>query len=371
MQPTQENQEPKKKTNKEILDDISGQSDPYGLGVFVPGALIRSLDGDKVAALFIAQCVYLSDRSALNNGWFWKSYPEWENELGFTRREIDRILTKYPDLIKGQAKIPPLAFCPAHVPVMHFYIDMDALINRIITKGHNDNMLVSHYDKRLISHYDKMSIPSLSINLKHKVLKHKTSSSDPQPTESGKQDQPKNQEEVFKNPLGWSDEFIKALIESGVYQGSLNTVAILAKERNWTEPLMLKELDACKSADSLGTPGALFIHHLRNRKPPKEKNYADWLPYESQDTSPDDELDPIDPAYIELWEKVKGNISGLTPMEKDFLNATEVFAVDNNKFEVWIPNAIAAQELKKKKKIFSKFLFELSDTKYNVDFLSS
>lgn len=40
------------------------------------------------AALLLSQALYWSGRSQLEDGWFWKSMIEWEEETGLTRFEL-------------------------------------------------------------------------------------------------------------------------------------------------------------------------------------------------------------------------------------------------------------------------------------------
>jgi hypothetical protein len=54
-------------------------------------SLAEICDGDQVAALFLAQCLYWSERTADSDRWFYKSQKDWYEELALTRHQLDRI----------------------------------------------------------------------------------------------------------------------------------------------------------------------------------------------------------------------------------------------------------------------------------------
>lgn len=50
------------------------------------------LDGDQKAGWMLNQVIYWSDRTKDPDGWFWKTYADWYDEIGLTEREIRRIV---------------------------------------------------------------------------------------------------------------------------------------------------------------------------------------------------------------------------------------------------------------------------------------
>jgi hypothetical protein len=50
------------------------------------------LDGDQKAGWMLNQVIYWSDRTNDPDGWFWKTYADWYDEIGLTEREIRRIV---------------------------------------------------------------------------------------------------------------------------------------------------------------------------------------------------------------------------------------------------------------------------------------
>src|SRR6266568_3993901 len=55
----------------------------------VPRALV-TLTGDIKTALLLSQIIYWSRLKADEDGWFYKSYPDWEREIALTKHEVAR-----------------------------------------------------------------------------------------------------------------------------------------------------------------------------------------------------------------------------------------------------------------------------------------
>jgi hypothetical protein len=52
------------------------------------------LTGSVTAALFLSQAYYWSSRTTLQDGWFYKTREEWEEETGLTRYELETSTNK-------------------------------------------------------------------------------------------------------------------------------------------------------------------------------------------------------------------------------------------------------------------------------------
>lgn len=57
-----------------------------------------SLGVGITGALFLSQCVYWSKRTGANDGWFYKTQADWEEETGMTRREQETARHKLVEL---------------------------------------------------------------------------------------------------------------------------------------------------------------------------------------------------------------------------------------------------------------------------------
>lgn len=67
-----------------LIRSISGQANV----LTIPRVYIGFTKSHR-AALFLSQCVYWSDRSRLPDGWFYKSFREWHEELGLNQHAVE------------------------------------------------------------------------------------------------------------------------------------------------------------------------------------------------------------------------------------------------------------------------------------------
>lgn len=67
-----------------LIKSISGQANI----LTIPRVYIGFTKSHR-AALFLSQCVYWSDRSRLPDGWFYKSFREWHDELGLNQHAVE------------------------------------------------------------------------------------------------------------------------------------------------------------------------------------------------------------------------------------------------------------------------------------------
>ncbi len=67
-----------------LIKSISGQANI----LTIPRVYIGFTKSHR-AALFLSQCVYWSDRSCKQDGWFYKSFREWRDELGLNQHAVE------------------------------------------------------------------------------------------------------------------------------------------------------------------------------------------------------------------------------------------------------------------------------------------
>lgn len=60
--------------------------------ISVPRAFVTLFDGDYTRAVLLNQILYWSDRTTNPNGWFYKSYDEWTDELGLSKYQVMRAM---------------------------------------------------------------------------------------------------------------------------------------------------------------------------------------------------------------------------------------------------------------------------------------
>lgn len=60
--------------------------------VLCPTSFVRLLRGDHKAAILLSQILYWSDRTKDQDGWFYKSYSDWQQETGLSETQVRRIV---------------------------------------------------------------------------------------------------------------------------------------------------------------------------------------------------------------------------------------------------------------------------------------
>lgn len=111
---------------RNIIKKMSGQDHI----ITVPRIFIEFLDGDLNTALVLNQLVFYADKTKRTDGFFYKSYGEWEAETGLTRRKIkgsiDKLINK--ELVATKLKKANGA------PTLHYALDYDKMLASIMTK---------------------------------------------------------------------------------------------------------------------------------------------------------------------------------------------------------------------------------------------
>ena len=70
--------------------------------VLCPTVFVRLLGGDHKAAILLSQILYWSDKTKDPDGWFYKSYADWQTETGLSEAQVRRIVNGDPR-VKGHA----------------------------------------------------------------------------------------------------------------------------------------------------------------------------------------------------------------------------------------------------------------------------
>lgn len=82
-----------------LFKSFAGQ----GNALVIPRPYIEFCQGDILAALFLSQLLYWTDRTSDPDGWIAKSYEEWHAEIGLTEYQVKRA-------IKGDKRRKNIAF---------------------------------------------------------------------------------------------------------------------------------------------------------------------------------------------------------------------------------------------------------------------
>ena len=88
------------------------------------------LDGDIRSALLLSQIIYWSDKSNLEDGWFYKTYAEWEKELRMSERPLRRYVNKLRDLEIIETELHQVD----GAPTLHYRVNFDKLVQLVTVK---------------------------------------------------------------------------------------------------------------------------------------------------------------------------------------------------------------------------------------------
>lgn len=112
-----------------LIREISGQAN-----ILTIPRIFVDLTGDIKSALFLSQCIYWSSRSA-NPGTFYKTYQEWQKELGLGRYEIDNCRKQVSRWVQTELRKVNGA------PVLHYTVDIVAITNDLLNYLTGDSQI--------------------------------------------------------------------------------------------------------------------------------------------------------------------------------------------------------------------------------------
>jgi len=92
----------------------------------IPRAFI-AYTGSLEAALLLSQIIYWSDRTSNPQGWFWKSYREWEEELSLSKHKVNTAVNQ----IKSKGFLKTRVRKANGTPTLHYKLDANAFIASI------------------------------------------------------------------------------------------------------------------------------------------------------------------------------------------------------------------------------------------------
>ena len=110
---------------KKLIINFSGKDNV----IPIPVIYIKLL-GDYHTAAFLNQLVYWSDKTKRTDGYFYKTYKEWHEELRLSRYQIDKSISKLKEL-----GLIETALKKANgAPTLHYKLNTDKLSTRICEK---------------------------------------------------------------------------------------------------------------------------------------------------------------------------------------------------------------------------------------------
>jgi hypothetical protein len=105
-----------------FIKSISGQKSI----LTIPRVFIE-LTNDIEAALFLSQCIYWSDKTTRTDGYFYKTFDEWEEETTLTRFKVRACLKKCAGIIETKKIMANGSM------TFHYHVSFDKLYNLIET----------------------------------------------------------------------------------------------------------------------------------------------------------------------------------------------------------------------------------------------
>lgn len=94
----------------------------------IPRVFIKITKSHR-AALVLSQCIYWSDKSHLTDGWFYKSYKEWRQELEIPQRGMMTAI----DILKKKGLLETKIVKINGAPTCHYRVDIDMVFTTITT----------------------------------------------------------------------------------------------------------------------------------------------------------------------------------------------------------------------------------------------
>lgn len=109
---------------REILRRISGQEN-----VFTVPKIYVQYTGDLTTAVLLNQIVFLSDKSKRTDGFFYKTYKEWEEEICLTERQVRYSIKKLMEKGIVETKLKKANGSPT----VHYKLEYDKFVESILT----------------------------------------------------------------------------------------------------------------------------------------------------------------------------------------------------------------------------------------------
>lgn len=131
------------KAIRELTKKLSGQEN-----VFTVPRIYVQYTGDLTTAILLNQIVFYSDKSKRKDGFFYKTYEEWEQEICLSKRQVRYSTDKLKELGIVETKIKKAN----GAPTVHYKLDYDKLVDSIVTKCHYPS------EQNVTNENDKMSL---------------------------------------------------------------------------------------------------------------------------------------------------------------------------------------------------------------------
>jgi hypothetical protein len=116
----------------DLIERVAGTSNV----LTTPQIFLKTFNGDHAKALFLSQILYWCDKTSRDDGWFYKSYSEWEEELFLTPYQIRKYTRDFKSIGLIDTKIKKAN----GVVTVHYFVRREAL-KQWIVKNFNNGLL--------------------------------------------------------------------------------------------------------------------------------------------------------------------------------------------------------------------------------------
>lgn len=120
---------------KVVLDQLIGNDN-----VLSNNILFIDFTGSHEKAQLLSQMWYWSGKTKEKHGWFFKTYQEWFDEIRVPEHSVRRFV----DAFKKAGFVATCFKKVAGRPVVHYRLDKDVLIQKLVTFCEGNNLLGSH-----------------------------------------------------------------------------------------------------------------------------------------------------------------------------------------------------------------------------------
>ncbi len=133
--------EPLRDAITHIFKQFAGQAS----NLVIPRPYVDFCKGDHLAALLLSQILYWSDRTDDKDGWFAKSYDDWEKELGMTEYQVRRAIHGDKRSKNGfaglealgvESRLKPSKFYGG-APALHYRVAQEVLSKQVLEFAQN------------------------------------------------------------------------------------------------------------------------------------------------------------------------------------------------------------------------------------------
>lgn len=115
---------------REVVQNLIKQATGDRNAILAPRLFIDLFDGDHNAALVLNQVLYWSERCTHPDGWFYKTYADWEAELGMSKYQIKRVFNGDPRVHQPKRTLREVGVetivrrAPNGSPTVHYRVDL-------------------------------------------------------------------------------------------------------------------------------------------------------------------------------------------------------------------------------------------------------